>query len=82
MKINSFYIFIVVLVLTSCKTEINNSINPSNLDYLDSSQNDDQYLGGIKMIPISTPKGKFNVWTKRVEIIQKLKFCYCMVVPE
>ena len=26
----------------------------------------DQYLGGIKMIPIQTPKGEFNVWTKRV----------------
>ena len=73
MKINSFYIFIVVLVLTSCKTEINNSINPSNLDYLDSSQNDDQYLGGIKMIPISTPIGKFNVWTKRVGNNPKIK---------
>ena len=73
MKINSFYIFIVVLVLTSCKTDIKNSISPSNLDYLDSSQNDDQYLGGIKMIPISTPKGKFNVWTKRVGNNPKIK---------
>lgn len=25
-----------------------------------------QFSGGIKMIPISTPSGEFNVWTKRV----------------
>ena len=34
--------------------------------YLDFSQRDDQFTGGIKMIPISTPKGDFKVWTKRV----------------
>ncbi len=34
--------------------------------YLDYSGSDDQFTGGIKMIPISTPKGEFNVWTKRV----------------
>ena len=73
MKIKSFYVLIVVLVLTSCKTEIKTSISPSNLDYLDSSKNDDQYLGGIKMIPISTPKGKFNVWTKRIGNNPKIK---------
>ena len=26
----------------------------------------DQFLGGIRMIPIQTPKGEFKVWTKRV----------------
>lgn len=25
-----------------------------------------QYTGGVKMIPITTPKGEFKVWTKRV----------------
>jgi len=34
--------------------------------YLDSSGRDDAMSGGVKMIPITTPKGKFNVWTKRV----------------
>jgi len=34
--------------------------------YLDFSERDDQFTGGIKMIPISTPKGDFKVWTKRV----------------
>ena len=40
---------------------------PDSLDsYLDFSERDDQFTGGIKMIPISTPKGDFKVWTKRV----------------
>jgi len=34
--------------------------------YLDYSGSKDQFTGGIRMIPISTPKGEFNVWTKRV----------------
>ncbi|GAO45426.1 proline iminopeptidase-family hydrolase [Flavihumibacter petaseus] len=34
--------------------------------YFDYSGSDDHVTGGIKMIPISTPKGTFKVWTKRV----------------
>ncbi|HSI74858.1 MAG TPA: proline iminopeptidase-family hydrolase [Lunatimonas sp.] len=34
--------------------------------YLDYSERDDQFEGGIRMIPIQTPKGTFKVWTKRV----------------
>jgi proline iminopeptidase len=34
--------------------------------YLDYSGRDDVPSGGAKMIPISTPKGTFKVWTKRV----------------
>lgn len=35
-------------------------------DYLDYSKAPDQRTGGIRMIPIQTPKGEFRVWTKRV----------------
>lgn len=35
-------------------------------DYLDFSNRDDQFTGGIKMIPITTPRGEFRVWTKRM----------------
>lgn len=35
-------------------------------DYLDYSDRDDRLSGGVKMIPISTPKGEFEVWTKRI----------------
>lgn len=34
--------------------------------YLDNSGRDDLLSGGVKMIPIETPKGDFHVWTKRV----------------
>lgn len=34
--------------------------------YLDSTGRDDRLSGGVKLIPIETPKGVFRVWTKRV----------------
>jgi proline iminopeptidase len=34
--------------------------------YLDNTGRDDVLSGGVKMIPINTPKGTFKVWTKRV----------------
>jgi proline iminopeptidase len=34
--------------------------------YLDYSGRDDRLSGGVRMIPIETPKGTFRVWTKRV----------------
>jgi proline iminopeptidase len=34
--------------------------------YLDYSGRDDRLSGGVKLIPIETPKGTFRVWTKRV----------------
>lgn len=34
--------------------------------YLDYSGRDDVLSGGVKMISVSTPKGIFHVWTKRV----------------
>ncbi|MFD0797955.1 proline iminopeptidase-family hydrolase [Maribacter chungangensis] len=34
--------------------------------YFDYSLSNDQQTGGIKMIPIETPKGTFKVWTKRM----------------
>ncbi|MDX1479447.1 MAG: proline iminopeptidase-family hydrolase [Saprospiraceae bacterium] len=33
--------------------------------YLDYSDRDDRLTGGVRMIPIETPSGTFNVWTKR-----------------
>jgi proline iminopeptidase len=34
--------------------------------YLDYSGRDDMLSGGVKLIPVTTPKGTFRVWTKRV----------------
>ncbi|MFV5689451.1 proline iminopeptidase-family hydrolase [Flavobacterium sp. ZT3R25] len=42
-------------------------------NYLDFSKRDDQLTGGIKMIPIKTPKGTFKVWTKTVGNNPKIK---------
>lgn len=38
----------------------------SVIDYLDSSARDDVLAGGVRMVPVQTPRGAFNVWTKRV----------------
>ena len=35
-------------------------------DYLDYSDRYDLLSGGVKMIPVDTPKGTFHVWTKRI----------------
>lgn len=37
----------------------------SSPSYLDSSARDDALSGGVRLIPIETPKGTFKVWTKR-----------------
>jgi proline iminopeptidase len=40
------------------------SSSPSS--YFDNSGRDDVLAGGVRMIPINTPKGTFHVWTKRI----------------
>lgn len=35
-------------------------------DYFDNTGRADAWSGGVRMIPIITPKGEFRVWTKRV----------------
>jgi proline iminopeptidase len=37
-----------------------------NERYFDSTGREDVLSGGVKLIPITTPKGSFRVWTKRV----------------
>jgi proline iminopeptidase len=39
---------------------------PTPNPYLDYSGRPDRLSGGVRMIPIETPKGTFRVWTKRV----------------
>lgn len=46
-----------VLVLHGCAVPVG---------YLDNSGRDDVLSGGVRMIPVDTPKGTFRVWTKRV----------------
>ncbi len=66
---NSMYLLLMVFFLMpGCLDHQKATINQSDVtqEYLDFSKRDDQFTGGIKMIPISTPKGEFKVWTKRV----------------
>lgn len=59
---------IVSLIMISCADKPNNNSNKiiEKSGYFDYSNSDDQVTGGIKMIPIETPKGTFNVYTKRM----------------
>lgn len=63
-------LLISVLLFSGCKQNPEENIKAS---YLDFSKRDDQFTGGIKMIPISTPIGKFKVWTKTVGNNPKIK---------
>jgi proline iminopeptidase len=50
------------LALFSCGDDLPGA----KANYFDNTGRDDVLSGGIKMIPIDTPKGTFRVWTKRV----------------
>ncbi|NER14483.1 proline iminopeptidase-family hydrolase [Leptobacterium flavescens] len=57
------------LLFTGCKQQEKQTpenISETTTSYLDYSGSEDQFTGGIRMIPITTPKGTFKVWTKRV----------------
>jgi proline iminopeptidase len=56
---------ISMLVLAGC-TSPAHPANASPSNYFDNSRRDDVLSGGVKMIPVQTPKGTFHVWTKRV----------------
>ena len=54
-----------VLVLFGC-SNASPSKTVDSVEYLDNTGRDDILGGGIKMIPVETPKGTFRVWTKRI----------------
>ena len=60
--------YITILLLGISCQSINNEVKEpcSAQEYISSDGRSDQALGGIKLIPISTPKGDFKVWTKRI----------------
>ena len=66
MKYKALLLTLISLSFLGCKSETNSDKYSQTPSYLDSSKNPDQFLGGIKMVPIQTPKGEFKVWTKRV----------------
>ena len=76
MKNLIYYLIISSTFLMGCvekQDTKSNSETGYESGYMDYSNSDDQITGGIKMIPIKTPKGTFNVWTKRVGNNPKMK---------
>lgn len=71
-----YLVALLLITLIGCKNASEEKIVKTN-DSIDSywsfEGKDDQFTGGIKMIPIETPKGTFNVWTKRVGNNPKIK---------
>jgi proline iminopeptidase len=72
MKNNFYFLLIAAGLLMGC-SEKKESKSVSGNTYFDYSNRDDQFTGGIKMIPITTPKGTFKVWTKRIGNNPKIK---------
>ena len=68
MKNAILLLLLLTMIFSGCSNQQKDASQEANpvSDYLDFSNRDDQFTGGIKMIPISTPKGEFKVWTKRV----------------
>ncbi|NOQ92847.1 MAG: proline iminopeptidase-family hydrolase [Flavobacteriaceae bacterium] len=68
MKHYIYYLFISSVLFLGCNNSDIRHVESTNStnSYLDYSNNDDQFTGGINMIPITTSKGTFNVYTKRV----------------
>ncbi len=66
---NLLSLLMLSIVLLSCKQVPETSSaekTEGEIEYLSFEGRDDQFTGGIKMIPIITPNGTFKVWTKRV----------------
>jgi proline iminopeptidase len=61
MKKLSAIVIMASLVLSACNFDKN---KPTS--YFDNANRADTLSGGVKLIPITTSKGVFNVWTKRV----------------
>ncbi|MFT5078622.1 MAG: proline iminopeptidase [Candidatus Azotimanducaceae bacterium] len=67
MKYTIASVFLSLLLIVSCTdTKKDQIVKAEASGYFDYSNSDDQATGGIKMIPIKTEKGTFNVYTKRM----------------
>lgn len=56
------FVFTAMVAAAACQQESSNQIPVSFFARTDSGLQ----TGGVKMIPIETPKGTYNVWTKRI----------------
>lgn len=69
-KLRFLGFIILSLSLFGCR---NNSTSTNDLNTYFNTADTGVLDGGIKIIPIETPKGKFNVWTKRIGNNPKIK---------
>jgi len=60
-----FAALIALVCLCGCSPASHAAPSDPARAYLDNTGRDDVLTGGVKMIPITTPKGTFRVWTKR-----------------
>src|SRR5688572_3582996 len=61
----SLFFLIIVFAFLSCTSSSEKEETISLKTYF-SNKDSGLQTGGIKIIPIETPKGKFNVWTKTI----------------
>ena len=75
MKQHIYYLLVAAISLLGCVDKEKKAVKDIEITagYMDYSNSDDQFTGGIKMIPITTPKGTFKVYTKRVGNNPKIK---------
>jgi proline iminopeptidase len=57
---------IALLLTAGCRQSPSEQQNAPSASYYDTSGHADAWSGGARMIPITTPKGNFHVWVKRV----------------
>ncbi|WP_405247860.1 proline iminopeptidase-family hydrolase [Cellulophaga sp. Asnod2-G02] len=65
----TLFYFIAFSLILGCTPQTKQPITSGSneaTDYLSYEKRDDQFTGGIKMIPITTDMGTFKVWTKTV----------------
>lgn len=66
-------LLLLVLLLPFALGSSAGSAAPPPASYYDRAANGDSWSGGARMLEISTPKGKFHVWTKRIGNNPRLK---------
>lgn len=69
---NLFYLASILFCFFACACTSKNAPENNSISYFNTTDTG-VLAGGIKMIPIQTPKGKFNVWTKRFGNNPKIK---------
>ena len=71
-KSHAFFVFFFLFMIFSCNAPKQEE-QGSNIKSFLADQSTGVKTGGIQMIPVTTPKGTFNVWTKRIGNNPKIK---------